>query len=184
MTNTELAIRDVEGKVVPYSEIQQTIIDDATKVTPHGLLAGMIGGGILSIITSAPFLAVGAIANIPANDYLYANLMNIGMITAGAFGFRRSAQFMSFLDIEERIKDKTGIKELGNFKTASVKRTLKEKRVALPIEKGFKTESGKEVLGATLVTNRAGIRVELNLRENPVTTWDNSIATVKQVYAL
>lgn len=184
MKTSELAIRDVHGEVIPPSEIQQTVIDDATKVTPHGFLVSMIGGGLMGITASIPFLAVGSIANIAPDDFLFTNIINAVTLAGCVFGFRRSAQFMSFLEIEERIKKQTGVKELGKFKTASVKRTLKEKRVSLPIEKGFKTEKGKEVLGAMLVTNRAGIRVELSLRENPLITWDDSIATVKKVYAL
>lgn len=184
MTTSELAIRDVQGQVVAPSEIQQTVIDDATKATPHGVIVSMIGGGMTSILASFPLLAIGSIANIPYDDFLFNSIINTVMAGSAIFGFRRSSQFMTFLEIEERIKKQTGIKDLGHFNTTAVRRTLKEKRVALPIEEGFKTETGKEVLGATLVTNRAGVRVELNLRQNPLETWDKSIAVVQQVYAL
>lgn len=184
MVITELALRDARGAVVPPAEIQTKVLENVGKMDGQTFMASMFGGGILSLLTYFPVALTASLANIPFSDFTYNTIANAALAGGAVFGFWRSSQGLRFINIEEVVKKNSGDAPIGKIKTIALKRTFKEKRIALPIEKGFKTETGKEILGATLVTSRKGYRVELALRENPLNTWDNAVATVKEIHSL
>lgn len=175
----ELALQQEVTELAKQPGVRKDVVEDILLNNGGSMLGGLffgLGGAIGGMALSIPTLLIPGLNP----DVLIYGLTGVGMVSTTYW----SSKWLQSTAIEDPIDNAFGEGTTKKFNYSILRRTLKERRREIPIETGRISESGEEILKATLVTNMRGIRLETLVREDAGTLWDKHISTVKDAYKI
>lgn len=177
--STELALKQEVSALANQSDVRKDVVENIHSVHSGVALGSLffgLGGAMAGMFLSIPTVFIPG---------LNPEIATFGMTGLGmASTTYWASKWLRSGFIGDPINKAFGQGTTKKFNYFILRRTFKEKHHEIPLESGRVSETGEEIIKATLVTSMKGIRLETLVREDAGMVWDKHISTVKDAYGI